>query len=182
MNRFGMKMIRSSTIRFSTRFSTTCTLALAFVFLCAFTDSASAQNAQWRFVISSQTQWGNVTLSPGNYTFSINAPGPFARVVLQRNKPGVPATIMIASISCDEIKVSAGDSAKRRGNGRSRASFSEHGPRFPFFAGDSGNHLYGRGPAAGADRCRSRREQIIQSWRGEGSPAVQQPGRGPGSF
>ena len=112
-----MKMIRSS----SMRFSTTCTLALVFVFLCAYTDSASAQNVQWRFGISARTQWGNVTLPPGDYTFSINAPGPFARVVLQRNKPGVPATIMIASISCDEIKVSAADSLVivRHGEGTS---------------------------------------------------------------
>ncbi|NDQ55523.1 MAG: hypothetical protein GZ088_00455 [Acidipila sp.] len=51
-----------------------------------------------------------MTLPPGDYTFSINAPGPFARVLLQRNKPGLPATIMITSISCDEIKVSAADS------------------------------------------------------------------------
>jgi hypothetical protein len=70
----------SSLIRFS---------GLALLAACFVAGHANAQVFQGRFTLTSQAQWGGVTLSPGDYSFTLDSVDAQSFLHLYRGRTGV---------------------------------------------------------------------------------------------
>ena len=123
------------------------TLALT---LCFIAQPASAQPAfEGKFSLAHETQWGPVTLMPGDYSFTLSSQSANGIVVVRDDESGNPAGIILTGSCENQVSSANSDLVLARSGGKTvvrSMELKEIGMTFRYAMPKAGRQIFAQGP------------------------------------